>query len=122
MSSKKEILSDLLKGLEEEGDVEGSAIVTRDGLLIASGLPEDIDSETFAAMSATMLGAAETAVCELKKDEVGIIIVEGKEAKLITRNAGLNAFLVAMVSTDANLGLILIEMSKVSKEIEKEME
>ena len=85
MSSKKEILSDLLKGLEEEGDVEGSAIVTRDGLLIASGLPEDIDSETFAAMSATMLGAAETAVCELKKDEVGIIIVEGKEAKLITR-------------------------------------
>jgi hypothetical protein len=74
--SKKDRLLRILKGLSSIGDVDGSAIVTRDGLLIASDLPSDVDSETFAAMSATMIGAAETAVGELKKGTVERVIAE----------------------------------------------
>jgi predicted regulator of Ras-like GTPase activity (Roadblock/LC7/MglB family) len=119
--SKKDTLFRLLKGLGGIGSIEGSAIVTRDGLLIASDLPKDIDAETFAAMSATMMGAAETAIGELKKGDVERVIVEGRATKLITKGAGPNAVLVAMVSQDANLGLILIEMKKVADMVEREM-
>ena len=119
--SKRDILLRLLKGLGSIGNMEGSAIVTRDGLLIASDLSTDIDAETFAAMSATMIGAAETAVGELKKGDVERVIVEGRGVKIITKGAGPNAVLVSMVSHDANLGLILVEMNKVADAVEKEM-
>jgi hypothetical protein len=119
--SKKDRLLKILKGLSSVGDVDGSAIVTRDGLLIASDLPRDVDSETFAAMSATMIGAAETAVGELKKGTVERVIAEGKEIKLITKGAGSSAVLVTMVKADANLGLVLVEMGKASESIKSEM-
>ena len=120
-ASKKERLMGILKGLSSIGDIEGSAIVTRDGLLIASDLPRDVDAETFAAMSATMTGAAETAVGELKKGTVERVIAEGKETKLIAKGAGPSAVLVCMVASDANLGLILVEMGKASEKIEHEI-
>jgi predicted regulator of Ras-like GTPase activity (Roadblock/LC7/MglB family) len=40
---------------------------------------------------------------------------------LITKGAGSSAVLVTMVKADANLGLILVEMSKASEKIEEEM-
>ncbi len=119
--SKKDQLVGILKGLSAIGEIDGSAIVTRDGLLISSDLPRDIDAETFAAMSATMIGAAETAVGELKKGTVERVIAEGKEVKLITKGAGTSAVLVSMVRPDANLGLVLVEMGKASEKIEAVM-
>ncbi len=87
-TSKKEILTQILKKLTSTGDIEGAAIITRDGLIIASELSSGIDGDTFAAMSATMTGAAETAVQELKKSSPDRIIVESSAAKLITAGAG----------------------------------
>ncbi|MBR9707171.1 MAG: roadblock/LC7 domain-containing protein, partial [Candidatus Diapherotrites archaeon] len=49
MESKKDKLLAVLSGLKAEGDIEGSAVITRDGLLIAADLPSRIDAETFAA-------------------------------------------------------------------------
>ena len=121
MDSKKQRLTKLLEGLEQEGDVEYAALVTRDGLLIASGSKGDINEETFAAMSATMLGAAETAVSELKRGAVERVIAEGEQTKLITTGAGPNAVLVSMVNKDANLGLILVEMKRASHMIEEDI-
>lgn len=121
VESKQHALEHILKKLGNMGDVDGSAIVTRDGLLIASQLSSEIDAETFAAMSATMVGAAETAIAELKKGSVERVIVESKETKLVATGAGSNALLVTMVGAFANLGLVLVEMKKAAEEIEVEM-
>ena len=110
--SKKEELTQLLKDLEDIGDIEGAAITTRDGLLVASQLPADVNAETFAAMSATMFGAAETAVSELGKGDVKRVVSEAEDCKLIAVDAGPTATVVAMVSPDANLGLVLMEIIK----------
>jgi len=122
MPSKIETLLEILRKLTEVGDVEGSAIVTRTGLLIASNLPEDINAETFAAMSATVIGAADTAISELKGNDVSGVIIEGEEAKLIMMDAGPNTILVSMVAKNANIGLILIEMKNATHFIGQEMD
>ena len=119
--SKKEKLTQILQKLTSTGDVEGAAIITRDGLLIASDLKENIDGETFAAMSATMTGAAETAVQELKKSSPDRVIVESKNTKLITTGAGEQAILACIVNPDAKLGLILMEMKKSADNIQKDV-
>jgi|APIni6443716594_1056825.scaffolds.fasta_scaffold387134_2 hypothetical protein len=112
--SKKEELADLLKELENVGDIDGAAITTRDGLLVASRLPRDVNAETFAAMSATMYGAAETAVSELKKGAVKRVISEAEDCKLVAVDAGPTAAVVALVRPEANLGLVLMEIIKVA--------
>ena len=120
--SKKEELSEVLRTLKDVGDIDGAAIATRDGLLIASELPSDVNAQTFAAMSATMFGAAETAISELKKGKVRKVISEAEDCKLVAVDAGPSATVVALVKPNANLGLILMEIIKtanMTKEIIK---
>jgi predicted regulator of Ras-like GTPase activity (Roadblock/LC7/MglB family) len=120
--TKTEKLVQTLKDLKQNGGISGAAIVTRDGLLVASELSEDIDGETLAAMTATMTGAAETAMSELKKRGIERVIVESKDARLISTEAGKQTILVCMVDIKAKLGLVLLEMERTAKIIEKEVE
>ena len=117
MTTTKEMLEKVLHDLKSTGDVEASAVVSRDGLLMASDIPQNIHGETFAAMSATMLGAAETAIGELKKGGVNRVIVESKQAKILASGSGKKALLVIMTRPEAGLGLILIEMEKACEKI-----
>ena len=117
MATVKEMLEKVLDGLRSVGDIEASAIVSRDGLLMASDMAIGINAETFAAMSATMLGAAETAASELGRGLPDRVIVESEETKLIAIGTGPKALLVVMTSPEAGLGLILIELGKAADKI-----
>ncbi len=119
MPSLREQLEKILKDLKAAGDIEASAIVSRDGLLIAADISQNVNAEAFAAMTATMLGAAETATSELGKGIPDRVIVEGKEGKIIATGAGPKALLVVMTTPRANLGLVLLEMSKASDKIKE---
>ncbi len=110
-------LEKVLTDLRHTGDIEASAIVSRDGLLMASDIHESVHAETFAAMSATMLGAAETAVAELKKGIPDRLIIESKKGKVITTGAGPKALLVVLTSPEAGLGLILVEMERATDKL-----
>lgn len=117
--NKSEILSAILRKINGISDVEGAAIVTRDGLLIVSEISSSVDSETFAAMSATMFAAAETALSELKKGGVERVLVESKETKLVLVGAGETAILILMVNPISNIGLVLVEVKKAAAKIKK---
>ena len=117
MSTKKEELTGILNGLRKMGDIVGSAVISRDGLVIAYDLSEKADADTFAAMSAAMQGAAETAVSELKQGELNQIIIDAQEGKIITISAGGKAILVILAKPDINLGLALLELGKASGKI-----
>jgi uncharacterized protein len=119
--TKKDKILGILRKLKSSGDIEGAAVITRDGLLIASDLSGDINGDTFAAMSATMSGAAETAVQELGKSSPERIIVESENMKLITIGAGPQAILACIVAPNAKLGLVLIDMGKAVAGVEKEV-
>ncbi|MCK4589860.1 MAG: roadblock/LC7 domain-containing protein [Nanoarchaeota archaeon] len=116
-NTKKDQLVEILQTLKKIGEVLGSSIISRDGLTIASDLSQDIDEETFAAMSAAMQGAAETAVSELKQGNLRQIIVDAQKGKIITLSAGERAILVILAKSKINLGLVLLEMSKASGKI-----
>ncbi|VVB92439.1 Roadblock/LC7 domain protein [uncultured archaeon] len=112
-----EILEKIMADLKNIGGIEASAIASRDGLLIYSNVPQKNKTETFCAMSATMLGAAETATSELGKGIPDRVIVESKHAKIIATGAGPKAILIVMTRPDAGLGLVLVEVAKASEKI-----
>jgi len=119
MTSLREMLENVLKDLKSVGDVEASAIVSRDGLLIAADIPQNVNGEAFAAMTATMLGAAETATSELGKGIPDRVIVEGKDGKIVATGAGSKALLVLMANPKANLGLVLLELGRASESVKE---
>ncbi len=112
-----EMVETILNEINKAGGIEASAIASRDGLLILSTLSEHRLAERFVAMSATMMGAAETAASELGMGIPDKIIIESKNGKIIGTGAGPKALLFVMTSPDASLGLVLNEMIKASGKI-----
>ena len=119
MTHTTKILQEIVTDLKNIGGIEACAIASRDGLLMSSDMPDGIIGETFAAMSATMLGAAETATTELNRGLPSRIIVESQTGKLICMGAGPKALLVVMAKPDVGLGLILVEIEKTAAKIKE---
>lgn len=114
----REQLELILSELRRAGDVEASAIVRRDGLMIASDLPPRIDARTVAAMTAALVGTAETCAGELRRGVFSQVIVDGERGKIVAVGAGPLALLVTLVRPEGNVGLVLLAMEKSAKAIE----
>ncbi|MDO9517834.1 MAG: roadblock/LC7 domain-containing protein [Methanosarcinaceae archaeon] len=105
-------LNKVLDDLKMVDGVESAAIATRDGLLIAANTYPGTHPETFAAMSATILGAAEAATGHLKNGSVNRIIIESDDCRMIATGSGQKSLLVVMTAVNSGLGLILVELAK----------
>ncbi len=60
MPSPNKAIREVLNELRSLGEVSNAAVVSRSGMLIDGDAPDHIHMETFGAMMAIMLGAAET--------------------------------------------------------------
>ncbi|HKZ45553.1 MAG TPA: roadblock/LC7 domain-containing protein [archaeon] len=117
MSEKRKEMEDVLKELGRIGDVIGSAFVRRDGLLIVSVLPSEVDSRAVAAMTAAIVGTSETSAKELSIGDFYQVVVNATQGKYAAIGAGEEAILIALVRKESNLGLILLEMDKSAKKL-----
>jgi predicted regulator of Ras-like GTPase activity (Roadblock/LC7/MglB family) len=115
--STKNLIDEVLRELKSVGGILSSAVVTRDGLLVASDTSPDVDAETFAAMSASMVGSAETAVTEVKGGTAMRVIVESENSKLIALGAGPKVLLVVLTIREVPLGLILLKIGEAARKI-----
>ena len=112
-----EILEKVLDDLGTIGGIEASAIVSRDGLLMASYTTNGYRPEAFGALGATMLGIAENATSELSKGRVSRIIVETKNSKIITESVDPTSLLVTLTKNQSELRPILTEIEKAANKV-----
>jgi len=118
MASKIQKIVEVLKDLEAgTPDIEASAVVSDDGFIIASVLPQDIDEDRVGAMSATMLALGERAASELERGELEQTFVKGKDGYVIMSFVGESAVLTTIASKDAKLGLVFLEMKRATTEL-----
>jgi predicted regulator of Ras-like GTPase activity (Roadblock/LC7/MglB family) len=107
--------------LKIQDNIEAYAIVSRDGILISSDMSEGMITQTLAAMTATMLGAAEIVTAQLNKGVLSRIIVEFDYGKLICMGAGPKAILIATTESDAAFDMILVELEKSAAKLKEIM-
>ncbi|UCC21230.1 MAG: roadblock/LC7 domain-containing protein [Promethearchaeota archaeon] len=112
-----ESLNKELERLENFSEIIGTAIVKRNGLLISSILPRDIDERKLGALAATMFEAIETAASSLGVNQIKNLTVEYQDYQFIVMEIDQNALLVSLIEFDANLGLIFIEIEESIKSI-----
>ncbi|MEM4675616.1 MAG: roadblock/LC7 domain-containing protein [Nitrososphaerota archaeon] len=115
----REELEKILKEMEAgDPDVEASAIVRTDGLVMASALPKSADEGLIAAMSAAILNIGSRALSELAKGELEKIIVSGNKGDITIIGVGKGAVLSAITRPGANIGLLLVEMARAKEKVQ----
>ncbi len=118
MSINLEKLSSVLQNfVSSTSDVEGAAIVTPDGLPLATSLPKAIDEERAAAMSAAMLSLGERISSEFARGEVDRIFVEGNKGYGILTSCGTDAVFLVLASQSAKQGLLMLEIKRALSEL-----
>lgn len=93
-------------------DVEGAAMITPDGLLLAASLPVGMNDERVSAISAAMLSLAERMGKELIRGEIDRISVESNQGLSILTRCGQEAVLLVLASQAAKLGLLRLEIQR----------
>ena len=111
--SRTEQLVEHLRDLQSSsGDVEAAAIVSVDGLSMASSLPADIEEDRVSAMSAAMLSLGERISSELGRGELEQVYVKGENGYVILNAIGEEAVLTVLARKNAKLGLIFLDISR----------
>lgn len=99
-------------------DIEASAVVSVDGLIIASALPGDAEEDRVSAMSAAMLSLGERISGELGRGNLEQVFIRGNEGYVILTAVGEEAVLTALAHQEARLGLVFLEMRRAAEDLE----
>jgi len=100
-------------------DIEASAIVSVDGLIMASALPADVEEDRVAAMSAAMVSLGERISSELGRGMLEEVYVRGDMGYVFLRSVGMDAVLTVLARKGAKLGLIFLDMKRAAEELSK---
>lgn len=93
-------------------EIEASAVVSVDGLIIASALPSGVEEDRVSAMSAAMLSLGERIAGELGRGMLDQVYVKGVGGYVILMSVGDEAVLTTLVRSSARLGLIFLDMRR----------
>jgi uncharacterized protein len=111
----------LVKRLQElqmnTADVEATAVVSVDGLTIASSLPGGIEEDRVSAMSAAMLSLGERIASELGRGMLDEVYVKGENGYVVLRAVGEEAVLTVLARQQAKLGLLFLDMRRASDDL-----
>jgi len=113
-------LESILKEIEGIPGVHDAVLVSRSGMHIAGSVPDGAHTETFVAMFAILLGAAETATSELR-DHLDTVILELEASRIFIVNNGPKAIFVLRTARDADLAMVRGEIGRFSRRVEEHL-
>ncbi len=100
-------------------DIEASAIVSVDGLIMASALPADVEEDRVSAMSAAMLSLGERIAVELGRGYLDQVYIRGDNGYVFLMSIGEEAVLTVLARHDAKLGLIFLDMKRAAEDLSR---
>jgi hypothetical protein len=100
-------------------DVEASAVVSVDGLTMASALPGDVEEDRVSAMSAAMLSLGERIASELGRGKLDQVYIRGEVGYVVLMAVGLEAVLTVLARQQAKLGLLFLDMRRAADDLAK---
>ncbi|GAP21850.1 roadblock/LC7 domain-containing protein [Leptolinea tardivitalis] len=100
-------------------DIEASAVVSVDGLTIASALPHGVEEDRVSAMSAAMLSLGERIAGELGRGSLEQIYIKGDMGFVVLMSVGNDAVLTVLAREQAKLGLIFLDIRRAAEDLSK---
>ena len=98
-------------------DVEATAVVSVDGLTMASSLPAGVEEDRVSAMSAAMLSLGERIASELGRGVLDEVYVKGENGYVVLLAVGEEAVLTVLARQQTKLGLLFLDMRRASEDL-----
>lgn len=118
--TRTEQLNRILRSLQSgTPDIEASALISEDGLMIASALPQHIEEVRVAGMSSTLMSLGTRAALELERGGLEQVLIRGEAGYAVMMSAASGTMLLVLATRAAKLGLIFLDMDRAVKEIGK---
>jgi len=116
-SKAQRLASALDDFIRSSPDVEAAAVVSFDGLPMASALPDSMEEDRVGAMSAALLSLGEQAAIGLGRGSLNQVFVEGEHGFVFLMSAQDQAVLAAVARRTAKIGFMLFEMRRAADKI-----
>ncbi len=98
-------------------DIEASAIISSDGLMMAALLPNTLDEDRVGAMSAAMLSLGDRTARELARGTLEQVLIKGEKGYVMMVQAGPDAVLTVLAKANAKLGLVFLDVRRAAKAV-----
>jgi predicted regulator of Ras-like GTPase activity (Roadblock/LC7/MglB family) len=113
-------LTGIVRGLRQVSPhIVGVAVVSADGFIVASDLPDEQYEKKVTVMAMAMLTMGREATDELGSDDVERVLVEGRDNYIVMVNAGPGAVIAAVSSKRTVLGLLFLAMKETAEEVNR---
>lgn len=117
---REDILNSILSDLNgSSADIEASAVISIDGLMMAALLPATMDEDRVGAMSAAMLSLGDRTAQELARGELEQVLIKGDKGYVLMTHAGNEAVVSVVAKSTAKLGLIFLDVKRSAEAISK---
>ncbi|PID49245.1 MAG: hypothetical protein CR991_07635 [Proteobacteria bacterium] len=117
---RSEMLNSILSDLNgSSADIEASAVLSTDGLMMASMLPSGMDEDRVGAMSAAMLSLGDRTAEELARGALEQVLIKGDQGYILMTHAGNDAVVTVLAKPNARLGLIFLDVKRAAENIAK---
>lgn len=116
---KQSVISILRELNASSEDIEASALISMDGLLLASLLPAEFEQDRVAAMSAAMLALGSQATMELNRGALDQILIQGQRGHVLLTRASAKAVLVVITRPEARLGTTFLDVRRGAEALSK---
>jgi uncharacterized protein len=117
---REDVLKSVLNELNgTSADIEASAVISTDGLMMAAMLPQGLDQDRVGAMSAALLSLGDRTASELLRGDLEQVLIKGDEGYVLMTHAGDEAVLTVLAKTEAKLGLIFLDVKRAAASVAK---
>lgn len=113
---REDALTNILAQLNStSADIQASAVISIDGLMMAALLPAGLDQDRMGAMSAALLSLGARVARELDRGTLEQVLVKGDNGYVLMLQAGDDAVLTVLASNQAKLGLIFLDARRAAQ-------
>lgn len=112
----KETLQRLIEG---SSDIKGVAIISMDGLIMSSVLPQGMEQMRVGAVSAGIMSLSGRSVGQLGRGDLQLTLIQGTEGYVVLTQAGKNAAFAALTGPGVNLGMVFLEVREGAQAVAK---
>ena len=92
--------------------IQAAAVMSRDGLPIASKLHRHVNDERLSAISASLLSLADRAAKDLEQGKLEQVLIDCSEGFVLLVKVGENAVLSVVSEQNSRLGMLLHEAQR----------
>jgi predicted regulator of Ras-like GTPase activity (Roadblock/LC7/MglB family) len=100
-------------------EIIGAVVVNMDGFVVSSVIPSEVDDELIGGMAAAVIGVGERIATDLMRAQMEQVYIRSAKGYVIINSINEQSALVLLVTRDAKLGLIFLELRRVVEELNR---